>query len=92
METEDEDGAAEMTNSCSWPSAMTRMMRGLLSPRLWGGAVSWMGGVELGKSFLGKDSLMAWAAGAVIPGGIFGIWRRALHSFTRPSHSLHFTN
>ena len=42
-------------------------------------AVGWMGGVELGKSFLGKDSLMAWAAGAVIPGGIFGIWRRALH-------------
>ena len=43
------------------------------------GAVGWMGGVELGKSFLGKDSLLAWAGGAVIPGGIFGIWRRALH-------------
>ena len=43
------------------------------------GAVGWMGGVELGKSFLGRDSLMAWAGGAVIPGGIFGIWRRALH-------------
>ena len=57
------------------------------------GAVGWMGGVELGKSFMGKvmimtvmmmmmmikDSLLAWAGGAVIPGGIFGIWRRALH-------------
>ena len=43
------------------------------------GAVGWMGGVELGKSFLGKDSVLAWAGGAVIPGGIYGIWRRALH-------------
>ena len=42
------------------------------------GGVGWMGGVELGKSFFGKDSLLAWAGGAVVPGGIYGIWRRRL--------------
>ena len=40
------------------------------------GATGWMGGVELGKSFFGRDSLAAWGLGAVIPGGVFGIWRR----------------
>ena len=35
-----------------------------------------MGGVELGKSFFGRDSLAAWVTGAIIPGGVFGIWRR----------------
>jgi len=40
------------------------------------GATGWMGGVELGKSFFGRDSLLAWCMGAVLPGGIWGLWRR----------------
>jgi len=45
----------------------------------------WMGGVELGKSFLGRDSLGAWLGGAIIPGGVFGIWRRCVYKGIRAS-------
>jgi len=45
----------------------------------------WMGSVELGKSFLGRDSLGAWVVGAIIPGGVFGIWRRCIYKGMRSS-------
>ena len=40
------------------------------------GAVSWIGGVELGKIWLGRKDERAWLVGSVMPAGIFGIWRR----------------
>ena len=35
-----------------------------------------MGGVELGKIWLGRKDERAWIIGSVMPAGIFGIWRR----------------
>ena len=35
-----------------------------------------MGGVELGKIWLGRKDERAWLVGSVMPAGIFGIWRR----------------
>ena len=47
-----------------------------------------MGGVELGKSFLGRDNEKAWVVGAVIPGGVMGIWRRCPYKGMRTGLAL----
>merc|ERR1712004_647423 len=39
-------------------------------------AAGWMGGVELSKISLGRDCKEAWLTGAIVPGGIMGIWTR----------------
>ena len=35
-----------------------------------------MGGVELGKIWLGRKDERAWVVGSIMPAGIFSIWRR----------------
>merc|ERR1711971_520295 len=37
-------------------------------------AAGWTGGIEVGKIALGRDSQEAWLAGAIVPGGIMGMW------------------
>merc|ERR1712130_985819 len=46
-------------------------------------AAGWMGGIELGKIALGRDSKEAWLAGAIVPGGIMGIWTRNVYGGLR---------
>merc|ERR1712032_1611868 len=48
-------------------------------------AAGWMGGIEVGKIVLGRDSQEAWLAGAIVPGGIMGIWTRNLYGGMRTS-------
>ena len=43
-------------------------------------AAGWMGGVEIGKLALGRDSEVAHLAGATVPGGIVGIWTKYGHN------------
>merc|ERR1712032_1035421 len=44
-----------------------------------------IGGIEVGKIVLGRDSQEAWLAGAIVPGGIMGIWTRNLYGGMRTS-------
>merc|ERR1719234_669353 len=48
-------------------------------------AAGWMGGIEVGKIVLGRDSQEAWLAGAIVPGGIMGIWTRNIYGGMRTS-------
>merc|ERR1712037_914442 len=48
-------------------------------------AAGWMGGIELGKIALGRDSQEAWLAGSIVPGGIMGIWTRNVYGGMRTS-------
>merc|ERR1719209_844220 len=48
----------------------------------------WMGGVEIGKLALGRDSEAAFAAGAIVPGGIMGIWTRNIYGGMRTAFFL----
>merc|ERR1712024_365628 len=43
------------------------------------------GGIELGKIALGRDSKEAWLAGAIVPGGVMGIWTRNVYGGMRTS-------
>jgi len=55
---------------------------------LTGIAAGWMGGVEFAKIILGRDNELAWAAGAVLPGGIMGIWSRNIAGGVRTAGVL----
>jgi len=46
-------------------------------------AAGWMGGVEIGKLALGRDSEVAHLAGATVPGGIVGIWTKNIYGGMR---------
>ena len=52
---------------------------------LTGMAAGWMVGVELGKVAFGRKDEKAWALGSLVPGGIYGIWRRDLYMGMRNS-------
>ena len=62
---------AQIARFAFWTVPMTAM------------TVGWMGGLELGKSLFGRDSLSAWAVAATVPGGIFGVWRRCPYKSAR---------
>ena len=42
-------------------------------------AAGWMGGVEFAKIMMGRTNEKAWIAGALVPAGIHGIWRRDIY-------------
>merc|ERR1719278_1151481 len=48
-------------------------------------AAGWMGGVELSKIALGRDSQEAWLTASIVPGGIMGICTRNLYGGMRTS-------
>merc|ERR1740128_26038 len=51
-------------------------------------AMGWMGGVELAKLTVGRKEEQAWMMGAIVPGGIMGIWTRNLWGGVRTAGFL----